>query len=127
MLTTAEQAEKLKRIGYDVPCDTIYTATDQLIAGIDCINWNKNIGDKSAPTLTAAAEWLREVKGVHVYAAPHKSRFWYAQIYTRGENWEFFTGITNEYPTHPTALSAGVDAAIDYVLTNHVTTCDKAQ
>ena len=102
-----EQAELLKKVGYDVPHVYVYNNRGRLI----CLNHPEgnfdfdNSGNVSAPTLDEAARWLREVKGWHVGSDwDTKSWFYFIKIL---DNTDSIVGGT--HPTHDLALSAGID------------------
>ena len=109
-----EQAEMLKKVGYDVKCHAHYECTkkeEKLIEYSIRENWNTDdtFGMRvktlyySAPTLDEAARWLREVKG------------WHVEVLRVESGWLSFAvpktkSITcGEFPTHDLALSAGID------------------
>lgn len=105
MRVTEQQALGLRDIGYVV----IYP-TD--------MNGNKFGTDKDyLPHIDSAIRWMREVKGVHVYAdrsADKSQRYWAytLQWIKTGYNMAQSCHI---YPSHDLAQSAGLDAAIEYV------------
>jgi len=64
------------------------------------------------PTLSRVCDWMREVKGWHVYSEP----IWYGQRYWVGN----VVGLpvfslfqTDNCPTHDLALSAGIDEVLE--------------
>jgi len=67
-----------------------------------------------AMDIDKAIRWLRENKGVHVYADSSRNWCtWYPVVVPKGGS--FDTG-TEGFDTHDLAQSAGLDAAIDYLL-----------
>jgi hypothetical protein len=69
-----EQAELLKKIGYDVPTWKYYDADGLLVTLYRDAPYNFNgetiVRNYSAPTLDEATRWLREVKGWHIKTQP---------------------------------------------------------
>lgn len=71
------------------------------------------------PSLVIAAQWLREVKGLHVVTCPENKAHscnWVYSIYLRSEKEKGWmcvvvSGIIN--PTHDAALSEGIDKALE--------------
>jgi len=74
----------------------------------------------SAPNLAHAAQWLREVHGLHIICQPHckqLSGYWFASLYIpKGSEWRFFTGISDDFTSHDTALSAGIEHALKIII-----------
>lgn len=70
------------------------------------------LGSLSAPTIAEATQWLREVKGLHVYAEP---------IWNNKSCWDgvviymplFRKILTDNFPTHDLAISAGITKALE--------------
>ena len=111
-----QQAEMLKKVGYDVKCHAHYECTkkeEKLIEYSIRENWNTDdtFGMRvrtlyySAPTLDEASRWLREVKGWHVYCTICNGR-WQSLVTDMSNNELEFIGT---FPTHDLALSAGID------------------
>jgi len=109
-----EQAELLKKVGYDVPTWKYYDADGLLVTLYRDAPYNFNgetiVRNYSAPTLDEATRWLREVKGWHVKTQP-------ISIDTGICIWEadvihvpaYLLYITAYGDTHDLALSAGID------------------
>ena len=117
-----EQAELLKKVGYDVPHVYVYNNRDRLVY----LNYAEgnfdfdNSGNVSAPTLDEAARWLREVKGWHVQVDPDKTidkeMIWSSAAFDMRHG---YSGIARTvirkgthihwFTTHDLALSAGID------------------
>lgn len=104
-----EQAELLKKVGYDVPHVYVYNNRGRLIY-LNHAEGNFDFdssGNLSAPTLDEAARWLREVKGWHCYADSNgKDWCWNKKNVGDEYHFEFSEYI---FPTHDLALSAGID------------------
>jgi hypothetical protein len=107
-----EQAEMLKKVGYDVPTQHYYC--EHIVYGVfeetgdECDYNNGYSFHWSRPTIDEAARWLREVKGWHVKTQP---------IYMNKSCWEadiiavplLVLHDTVYGDTHDLALSAGID------------------
>jgi hypothetical protein len=113
-----EQAEGLKKVGYDVKCHAHYECTkkeEKLIEYSIRENWNTDdtFGMRvrtsyfSAPTLDEATRWLREVKGWHV-AVDTTGMGWYL-FCTEIKGGSVILPTKNNFDTHELALSAGID------------------
>ena len=67
-----ETAKMLKKVGFDWVCRakyTIYSTPKSLVMLCNPFqNFNEKEHNFSAPTLDVAQRWLREVKGIEVYA-----------------------------------------------------------
>lgn len=113
MRVTESQALGLRDIGYNVPLQWVYTERNRLIYlnhEEGNFDGGKNI---SAPDIDSAIRWLREVKGVHVYADKKDySTTWHNVVVALGDKRFVSERI---YPSHDLAQSAGLDAAIEYV------------
>ena len=104
-LVSAEIAQVLKDKGFDWKCNSYAIHPN--------IPTNDSDLGYSAPTLSHAAMWLREVKNVHVFVSPMK--YW--------SGWSFCIAIKEEettsgdwmYDTHDTALSAGILSALKMI------------
>lgn len=106
-----EQAEWLKKVGYDVPTTHYYC--EHIVYGVleetgdECDYNNGYSFHWSRPTLDEAARWLREVKGWHCYADSN-GKDWCWNIEKVGDEFNFDFSARN-FPTHDLALSAGID------------------
>ena len=115
---TYEQAEKLADLGFDYKCIACYDEEEFDYTG-EYNDYNSGYYRYnliSAPTLTQAQKWLREVKGVKVYIKPlfssEEYEYWISfkfkgfnvgnERYGVEETWEY-------------ALSSGIDEAIKLV------------
>ena len=102
-----EQAEGLKKVGYDEPSMGIYPIESGEILFKPARKWNSTTNMYiTAPTLDEAARWLREVKKVvHII------------VYYKGGSWtvdfqfiptlRMLTDVSED--THDLAQSAGID------------------
>lgn len=117
MYVTKEISVRLKAIGFDEDVRHHYVDSS------DCIydelhpldHWNQEDGCYSAPTLDEAANWLRNVKGLHVLVVTNKDHDgWIAGIQQKG-TYEPIEVISEENPsnTHDLALSAAITHAIE--------------
>ena len=112
---TYEQAEKLADLGFDYKCIACYDEEEFEYTG-EYNNYNSGYYRYnliSAPTITQAQKWLREVKGVKVYIKPlfssEEYEYWISfkfkgfmvddECYGVEETWE-------------SALSEGINEAI---------------
>ena len=111
-----EQAEWLKKVGYDVPCDWKYSALkkDDTVYNPSNAPQNWNAGYCiSRPTLDEATRWLREVKGWHLSIVINptyirKHMFVVVDMNSLHKSRYKYTPNENE-TTHDLALSAGID------------------
>jgi hypothetical protein len=92
-----EQAELLKKVGYDVPTSKQeYIPYGQLpFAGYETL---------FIPTLDEATRWLREVKGWHVQITWIDSECWICDIASISD-----ILVVGSYDTHDLAQSAGIN------------------
>ena len=105
---SCEQAEMLKKIGYDVACTHCYLKGNERMPEWAPKDYNRYDNACSAPTLDEAARWLREVKGWYVKTQP---------IYMNKNCWEadiiavplLVLHDTVYGETHDLAQSAGID------------------
>lgn len=128
-----EQARKLKELGFDWKCDHYYTNgyinddpedTSRVVKfHIDTpYNHNKVIRESaccSAPTLWEAQKWLREERSVDIYVIPRYQNAYEVAAKRLGKRVvdTFFVfdlwDSKKPYPSHESALSAGIDAALE--------------
>lgn len=106
---TQEQAVMLKEQGYDVPCRE-YWYGEEMLQDQYPLNQNEHDGCISAPSLSEAADWLRDVKGLHYYCYPTpKWGYWISAIHNKEkEGWH----KVGDYDTHSLALSAAITKAL---------------
>ncbi len=124
-----EQAVKLKECGFGEPCITYLNpkyGKRVAIAGKE-ITMNECVfPEVLCPSLSQAAKWLREVKGVIVVCTPEIDMYDYndsIREYLTGE-WnctlwrgreEHWNPTGKTYTTYESALSAGIDAALELI------------
>ncbi len=128
-ICSLEQSKKLKIAGFAWPVFEYYhpdyKGVQKHMGEEEGCNYNgKNWapGYYSAPSLVLMAQWLREVKGLHVVACPENKAHscnWVYSIYLRSEKdkgWMcvVVSGIIN--PTHDAALSEGIDKALEILI-----------
>lgn len=127
---TIEQAQALKRLGFDWECDHYYViggAYDWHLlrteGGIPA-DFNKNVGecpiDCSAPALHIAAKWLRDVKGLAVSVLAYNSGMydWETVFLPNAEEAEEIIGRSPWCDTYESALSEGITAALNHLNEN---------
>jgi len=123
-LCSGELSRKLKEAGFDAPVNTYFFDGD---TGTNCTheftgdlfsNFNSDMLCISRPSLALAAQWLREVKGMHVSVAPEYEYIasqWSYELFSCNEkDWKLITGFGG-YMEHNVALSDGIDNALDYL------------
>ena len=117
---TYEQAVKLKEFGFKYPCNHYYSSDSGLLheeTENDQTNYI-HCNSKyliSAPTLSQAQKWLREVKKMIVLVTCNLD-------YEDGHEWYWFVDM-DELPAEPEtkcdtyeeALSAGIDVALNWL------------
>ena len=113
---TYEQAVKLKELGFKYPCNHYYSLDSGLLheeTENDQTNYI-HCNSKyliSAPTMSQAVKWLREVKGVKVYVKPlfssEEYEYWISFKF-RGYGGDEDYGVKDSWEN---ALSAGIDQA----------------
>lgn len=139
MHVTREQAHKLRDIGFNLPTQAYWydgdtgNNVDHFIEEYAVTNHNVEDMCVSCPELHTAAKFLRERYGLHVCPMPICNKE--GIVYTAGvkfiENEQFFSVMINDsefnvlnqmgiytpiiYPTHDTAYSAAITAALDIV------------
>ena len=114
---TKEQAIRLKAVGFDIPVRWMYHPHYGLYENNEPNNFNGNNwieGYYSAPTLDETCNWLRESKGMHVYAKPYpvteKTIGWERNIVC--VNTGKFLYHEGYHYTHERDLSAAIDHAL---------------
>lgn len=118
-----EQAVKLKACGFDWLCFTFFDLeiSDEYvcISGKEMANEDCDESEILCPSLALAAKWLREVKGIYVVVEPRFSNY-----LLLGYDWMIYDDCSGDYSlraplpfsrTHETALSAGIDAALEMI------------
>ena len=109
-----EVAKLLKQAGFYWETRHFYNpAGDFCEAGGSAWNWNgESETESSAPTLSVAQKWLREVKSVFLYVEPLSHTDYSITWIARKLNG--FT--TQEYATHEEAQEAGEKKALEMIL-----------
>jgi len=113
-----ETAVGLKEVGYDVPCKPHYYGPEckAYYKVVSSVNHNKFPLCVSAPDLNEAAEWLRDVKGLHISAQPdinYLPKKWVYELFMlNGTEWSLGDSHST-YDTHDIALAAGISRAVD--------------
>lgn len=132
MITTYDQANKLKELGFREPTRAYYI--DGSVDYNNPINWNTNEGldeegneqeeDEycSAPTIPKALQWIREnyskriLFDIRVSQSTHKIDYCF-YVYEYIESLGTYEQIKHGFfDTHPIAESALLDAVLDYLI-----------
>lgn len=113
-----EIAKLLKEAGFDWKCINRYIKdTDLLVPCLGEANWNAaewGMNDyKSAPTLTVAQRWLREVKNVDVFAYRNEPTNKFESIVSFDKEWSTTGMCINAYEE---ALETGIKKALEIIL-----------
>ena len=126
---TYEQAIKLKELGFDWECRKYFNKSNVLKEAFDSYDYNHVIDyfnvSCSAPTLSQAQKWLREVKGIDLDITLYRDidatkdipiiqRYYNCEI-AFGEDEE---DLDEDFPTYEKALSAGIDKSLK-ILNNY--------
>lgn len=118
---TKEQAERLKKLEFDVPVSVCWysgdtsTNCDHFLEGYAVVNHNDLDLCTSCPDMHECTDWLREVKGLHLSTCPEytKSGKWFYILCISTDNvWHSPDISESSYDTHEAALSAGIDHAL---------------
>lgn len=109
-----EQAVKLKKLGFDWKCYTFYHLDNWgglCHSGI-CENHNMFKKCISAPTLSQAKKWLREVKGILVQPIyDYFLKKWFFNIGRMPDH--SIESTKAEFDFEGAALSSGIDRALE--------------
>lgn len=118
-----EQAQALKELGFDWKCNHFYHIEDEGNTAFLSSYDNHNGRSKkfvSAPTLAQVQKWLREVKGILVYASPSvrknepiKWMIGVVHLLDKRENKRDWWIGAIKHDTYKQALSAGLDKALE--------------
>ena len=113
-----EIAKLLKDAGFDWKCINRYIKdTDLLVPCLGEANWNDaewGMNDyKSAPTLTVAQKWLREVKNVDVFAYRNEPKDKFESIVSFDKEWSTTGMCINTYEE---ALESGIKKVLEMIL-----------
>lgn len=125
-----EMAKKLKKAGFDWPCEHYYTIEDcidgqvWLTSGI-CQNYNEapelSCVKCSAPLLSQAQKWLREVKGIDVLVYNCACGYlWEVSKAMNGTGLILYDEKGDDensgcWTSYEAALSAGISAALELI------------
>ena len=126
---TYKQAIKLKKLGFDWDVNKVYHRPSTL-AEWELFPWHSEYKDwnnegkfyRSAPALSLAQKWLREVKKIDVLVFNNACGYGWeiskADPQSRGTMIAFFDNNGEDEPsgmwwTYEKALSAGIDKALD--------------
>ena len=118
---TYEQAVRLKELGFDWECnhycgldESLHEETFSYLTNYIHINESPYL--ISAPTLSQAQKWLREVKGIHIeikYTSNPQYEPWVGKIVILGDQPELNAIInTDTCDTYEEALSEGIDMVL---------------
>lgn len=123
-----QTAKKLKEAGFDEPCSVCWLCEPNDVPSLYSSVFsfkNKELEglDFTVPTLWQAAKWLREERGILLWAYPDRQPVdedWSDDELT-GEWWWEIDGNAREssgdtYPSYEAALSAGIDAVLDLII-----------
>ena len=118
-LVTFEQAKKLKKLGYDEECTHFFKINEEDKPAQwfgEYHNHNMHFEYISAPTISEALEWFREVKGVPCSVNLYQDDSMEGCIYYVGcyKDRDVIRPIEMKI-THYEAESALLDALIEYV------------
>lgn len=115
-LVTRVTAEMLKKAGFDIPCRTgvfDYLGTEDTSESPR--NHNADDGLTSVPTQELAARWLREVRGIHVWANPvelgRKGEICWVGHYTRIDTYSYIFS-TGPCETYERAIETAIRDAV---------------
>ena len=119
---TFEQAKALKELGYDEPCRAFYWTADGEFSECDSkVHTNSpNCATMvAAPHVYDAVRWLREVKHWHVEVRINGTRYMFVvELWEMRDNGGYLRLEQNDghvrlFDDYDTALSAGIDAALE--------------
>ena len=126
---TYEQSVKLKKLGFDWSCDYFYTnylcegvKINKIASKNNCNEWY-NDWVSSMPTLSQAAKWLREHKGIFIGIWNNACGYGWDICDTHGTGIAKFDDNGDDldsgmFTTYELALSAGIDKVLE-ILTNN--------
>lgn len=118
---TYAQAKALRELGFDWECNHFYDTSNErpnLRGGYYDFNHDGAYDDTSAPTMSQAAKWLREVKGISVEPVSCG----YEDNVSGNIVWCSFICLlkdklgynqTATFDTYEQALSAGIDKVLE--------------
>lgn len=125
-----EQAKALKELGFNRECHYRFNIDKQIVpnvvysnAGVDSddvavdVNF-RCIGDISAPTLSQAAKWLREVKKLCICSInkiDNRGRYKYQWLVVFLNEDKSESSDPKFFDTYEQALSSGIDKALEFL------------
>lgn len=112
---TLETAKLLKEAGFDWKCYGNITDgdTEPFISIFAETNSSLEDDEYSAPTLEVAQRWLRELKGVDVFAYRNEPKDKFESVVSFDEEWSSTGMCINKYED---ALEAGIKKALEIIL-----------
>lgn len=127
-----EQSQRFKKLGFDWECNHYYQDNDKSFHQNFYENHSKHSRMQykedntfikvtlcSAPTLSQAAKWLREVKGIIICIEPgfYKNKRplmgYDYHLFNKDDGWYSHIESETIYDTYEQTLSRGIDAALD--------------
>lgn len=127
---TYQQAVKLKELGFDWACRDCFRVDNISKHPIlqHYLNWEKRNSAKiggskcafthiSAPTLTIAAKWLRQVHKINIRASylPYSNQ-WFYDLLSLDRSLEVEDCYDIHFSTYEDALSGGISAVIELLI-----------
>ncbi len=113
---TKATAIMLKENGYRGECTGYYRYTEDNIFYLLRPEDHNEFSRYSAPTISEAIEWMREVKGLHVIVAPPTNAIsdkWAFDVHWfNGKYWELIA-TKDGFDTHDLAAEAGLIAGLE--------------
>lgn len=123
-----EQAKALKELGFDWGCNHWYHPLEpyKVLESISYCNHNRFIRPYSAPFLAQVQKWLREVKGILVYASPSVRKnepiTWMIGVVhlldKKGNTRDWWIGAL-KHDTYEQAFRAGIEKALELLKTEN--------
>lgn len=113
-----EKCRKLKELGFDIPVGDYFFIINGMEEPTRFKSYELNYNERdycfSCPTITVAAQWLREVKGFHVSIdCTLNWDKWFATIHDENENGWSKLGL--HFSSHDLALGAGIDKILENI------------
>lgn len=113
MTVTRDLAERLKRLGFDLPVRS-YRNDVELWNVVELKNWNTHSNLASAPSLSEVCQWLREKKNIYVHAYP-QGREWCWYIWKEVNGIWGFDKRASTFEDYNECLLAGITAALNQI------------
>ncbi len=124
-LVTYEQAQRLKKAGFDWPTWWYYSefytpGRNPTHLGYDYCHNKSDFGGLSAPTVALALKWMRDEKGVigNIFCRYEKRNEVYNNEVFVGDGWN----ESEDFNTYEAAESALLDKLIEFILQKDVRT-----